>query len=105
MINWIFVASVAFGGTIGAELGRRRAIRRNRPVSLMPVWHQRILYFLGCAGGAISYETARIALETPTRDHVLHLVLAGLFTLVVLGVHHARDLTLFSKELARRQSN
>lgn len=105
MINWILVTSVVVGGTIGAEFGRRRAIRRDRPVSLMPVWHLRLLYFLGCAGVAMSFETARVALETPTRDHVLHLVLAGLFTLVVLGVHHARDLTLFSKELARRQSD
>ena len=53
----------------------------------------------------MTYETARIALETPARDHVLHLILAGLFTWVVLGIHHARDLTLFSKELERWQSD
>ena len=105
MINWFLVVCVAIGGAIGGEIGRRRAIRRNKPVSLMPVWHQRILYFLGCAGGVMTYETARIALETPARDHVLHLILAGLFTWVVLGIHHARDLTLFSKELERWQSD
>lgn len=104
MIDWSFMFSVTFGVICGSEFRRYMLAKKGVRESLLPVWQERLLIVAAALSLAFAYEFARIALESPTRSHVWHLIFAAGVAAIFMAVHLGRELSLTRKELHRLQS-
>lgn len=101
MINFVAIIMIAIAVAIGAEFGRRTAVKNGRWNSLLSLNEYRAYTLLSGLGMAFCLETGKLALKEPTTPHVWYLIAAAAATAAVVAINMSREQSLLRRELGR----